>query len=151
MQPRINSQKTSLILMAGIFLGGVVLVRLRLLGLPLERDEGEYAYMAQQLLQGVLPYTESHSMKFPGIYFVYAGILAIVLFVLSMRVINNRVRAQVNLLDGGDEALTRAMRVHGNFAEYVPFVLLLMALAEIQGGSGLFIHVLGTVLIVCRL
>ena len=77
MQPRINSQKTSLILMAGIFLGGVVLVRLRLLGLPLERDEGEYAYIAQQLLQGVLPYTESHSMKFPGIYFVYAGILAI--------------------------------------------------------------------------
>ena len=55
MQPRINSQKTSLILMAGIFLGGVVLVRLRLLGLPLERDEGEYAYIAQQLLQGVLP------------------------------------------------------------------------------------------------
>ena len=73
------------------------------------------------------------------------------LFVLSMRVINNRVRAQVNLLDGRDEALTRAMRAHGNFAEYVPFALLLMALAEIQGGSGLFMHVLGTVLIVCRL
>ena len=77
MQPRINSQKTCLLLMAGIFLGVVVLVRLRLLGLPLERDEGEYAYMAQQLLQGVLPYTEAHSMKFPGIFFVYAGVLAI--------------------------------------------------------------------------
>ena len=72
-----GKKKTSLILMAGVFLGVVVLVRLRLLGLPLERDEGEYAYIAQQLLQGVLPYTESHSMKFPGIYFVYAGILAI--------------------------------------------------------------------------
>jgi len=82
---------------------------------------------------------------------LYAGILGIVFFVLSMRVINNRVRAKVNLLDGGDDALTRAMRVHGNFAEYVPFALLLMALAEIQGGSGLFIHVLGTVLVVCRL
>ncbi len=82
---------------------------------------------------------------------LYAGILGFVFFVLSMRVINNRVRAQVNLLDGGDEALRRAMRVHGNFAEYVPFALLLMALAEIQGGSGLFMHVLGTVLIVCRL
>jgi len=70
---------------------------------------------------------------------------------LSMRVISNRVRARVNLLDGGDEALTRAMRVHGNFAEYVPFALLLMALAEMQGGSGLFMHALGTVLIVCRL
>ena len=82
---------------------------------------------------------------------LYAGILGIVFFLLSMRVISNRVRARVNLLDGGDEALTRVMRVHGNFAEYVPFALLLMALAEIQGGSGLFMHVLGTVLIVCRL
>ncbi|MCH8313272.1 MAG: glycosyltransferase family 39 protein [Nitrospinae bacterium] len=77
MQSRINQQKTCLLWMAGIFLGVVVLVRLRLLGVPLERDEGEYAYMAQQLLQGVLPYTEAHSMKFPGIYFVYAGVLAI--------------------------------------------------------------------------
>ena len=58
-----------------IVFGMVVWVRLRLLGLPLQRDEGEYAYMAQQLLQGILPYTESQSMKFPGIYFVYAGIL----------------------------------------------------------------------------
>jgi len=58
-------------------LGGVVFVRLRLLGVPLERDEGEYAYMAQQLLQGVLPYTESQSMKFPGIFFAYVGVLAI--------------------------------------------------------------------------
>ena len=82
---------------------------------------------------------------------LYAGTLGIVFFVLSMRVISNRVRAQVNLLDGGDQALTRAMRVHGNFSEYVPFTLLLMALAEIQGGSGLLMHGLGTVLIVCRL
>ena len=47
------------------------------MGLPLERDEGEYAYIAQQLLQGVLPYTESHSMKFPGIFFAYAGVLIV--------------------------------------------------------------------------
>lgn len=47
------------------------------MGVPLERDEGEYAYIAQQLLQGVLPYTESHSMKFPGIFLVYAIILTI--------------------------------------------------------------------------
>ena len=82
---------------------------------------------------------------------LYAGTLGIVFIVLSLRVIKTRVRAQVNLLDGGDEALTRAMRVHGNFAEYVPFALLLMALAEIQGASVLFMHGLGTVLIVCRL
>jgi len=51
--------------------------RFRLLGVPLERDEGEYAYMGQLLLQGILPYTEAYSMKFPGIHFVYALILGL--------------------------------------------------------------------------
>jgi hypothetical protein len=74
-QLRVSYQKLYLPGLALIFFGLVVGVRLRLLGLPLERDEGEYAYMAQQLLQGILPYTESQSMKFPGIYFVYTGIL----------------------------------------------------------------------------
>ncbi|MBT5551148.1 MAG: hypothetical protein HOJ79_11815 [Nitrospina sp.] len=77
MQSRIYTPKIWLLLVAGIFMGVIVFVRLRFLMLPLERDEGEYAYMAQQLLQGILPYTESQSMKFPGIFFVYAGVLAI--------------------------------------------------------------------------
>ncbi len=77
MQNEMNQQKSCLGWIAGVFLGGVVLTRLRLLGLPLERDEGEYAYMAQQWLQGVLPYAETHSMKFPGIYFMYASVLAL--------------------------------------------------------------------------
>jgi len=64
-------------LLAGATLAIVCLVRLRLLGVALERDEGEYAYIGQQLLKGALPYTESYSMKFPGIYIVYAIILAI--------------------------------------------------------------------------
>jgi hypothetical protein len=77
MQPSINHRNFFLLGMAGIFLGTVIFVRFRLLAVPLERDVGEYAYMAQQLLQGVLPYTESQSMKLPGIFFVYAGILTI--------------------------------------------------------------------------
>jgi hypothetical protein len=77
MQPSINHRNFFLLGMAGIFLGTVIFVRFRLLAVPLERDVGEYTYIAQQLLQGVLPYTESQSMKFPGIFFVYAGILTI--------------------------------------------------------------------------
>jgi hypothetical protein len=77
MQFRNNYLKTFLVFWAAIFLIGIIYIRFRLLGLPLERDEGEYAYMAQQLLQGILPYTESQSMKFPGIYIAYAGILAV--------------------------------------------------------------------------
>ncbi|HTZ38912.1 MAG TPA: glycosyltransferase family 39 protein [Syntrophales bacterium] len=47
-------------------------VRLRLLDIPLERDEGEFAYMGQLLLQGIPPYQISYNMKLPGIYAAYA-------------------------------------------------------------------------------
>ena len=49
---------------------GAMFIRLRLLSIPLERDEGEYAYMAQLILRGIPPYIKAYSMKFPGIYFV---------------------------------------------------------------------------------
>lgn len=55
----------------------VIFLRLRLLDVPLERDEGEYAYMAQLLLDGIPPYAEAYNMKFPGIYVVFAMILAL--------------------------------------------------------------------------
>jgi hypothetical protein len=49
-----------------------LLVRLRLLSFPLERDEGEYAYMGSLLLDGIAPYKEAYNMKFPGTYIMYA-------------------------------------------------------------------------------
>lgn len=52
-----------------------IILRMRLLDVPLERDEGEYAYIGQLILDGIPPYTEAYNMKFPGIYFIYAGIL----------------------------------------------------------------------------
>lgn len=55
----------------------VVAVRVRLLDVPLERDEGEYAYMGQLILQGVPPYTLAYSMKFPGTALMYAFFMAL--------------------------------------------------------------------------
>ena len=55
----------------------VAAARLRLLDFPLERDEGEYAYAGQLLLQGIPPYELAYNMKFPGTYLAYAGIMAI--------------------------------------------------------------------------
>jgi 4-amino-4-deoxy-L-arabinose transferase-like glycosyltransferase len=52
-------------------------IRSRLLSVPFERDEGEYAYIAQQMLKGVPPYVSAYSMKLPGIYVVYALIMAL--------------------------------------------------------------------------
>jgi general stress protein CsbA len=55
----------------------VASMRVRLLELPLDRDEGEYAYFGQLLLQGLPPYASAYNFKMPGIYAVYAVILAV--------------------------------------------------------------------------
>ncbi len=55
----------------------VAAARLRLLNFPLERDEGEYAYAGQLILQGFPPYELAYNMKFPGTYLAYAAIMAV--------------------------------------------------------------------------
>ena len=50
----------------------VAIIRLRLLEIPLERDEGEFAYLGQLILQGIPPYEIAYNMKLPGIYVIYA-------------------------------------------------------------------------------
>ncbi len=54
-----------------------IAIRIRLLGTPLERDEGEFAYMGQLILKGIAPYKVAYNMKLPGIYGVYALIMAV--------------------------------------------------------------------------
>jgi hypothetical protein len=55
----------------------VAVVRIRLLSIPLERDEGEYAYVGQLMLEGEPPYRVVYTMKMPGIYAAYALIMAV--------------------------------------------------------------------------
>jgi hypothetical protein len=55
----------------------VIVVRVRLLQLPLERDEGEYAYAGQLLLEGIPPYKLAFNMKLPGTYACYGAIMAV--------------------------------------------------------------------------
>ena len=81
---------------------------------------------------------------------VYAGLLALMFILLSVRVIGMRRAARVALGDGGNPALLRRQRVHGNFAEYAPLALLLMALAELQGLPHGMIHAIGILLLVGR-
>jgi len=82
---------------------------------------------------------------------LYAAALAVFYVVLSIRVIRQRYRAKASLGDAGNEMLQRAIRAHGNFAEFVPFALLLIALAELNGSPLWSIHVLGSVLVLARL
>jgi 4-amino-4-deoxy-L-arabinose transferase-like glycosyltransferase len=60
-----------------LILALVAAVRIRLLSVPLERDEGEYAYAGQLMLEGEPPYHLMYNMKLPGIYSAYALIMAV--------------------------------------------------------------------------
>lgn len=82
---------------------------------------------------------------------VYAAVLAILYLALTVAVIRNRYRLKVSLGDGGDNRLNRVIRGHGNFAEYVPLSLLLLAFAEIGGAGAVVLHLGGLALLTGRL
>jgi uncharacterized membrane protein YecN with MAPEG domain len=81
----------------------------------------------------------------------WAALLAPVCLWLSMRVIGLRRHLKVAIGTGGQPALERAMRAQANFSEYVPFALVLIALAEAGGTPGWTIHLLGAALLAGRL
>src|SRR5438270_8340132 len=60
-----------------LVLAVVAFARISLMNFPLERDEGEYAYAGQLLLQGIPPYQLAYNMKLPGTYAAYALIMAV--------------------------------------------------------------------------
>jgi uncharacterized protein len=82
---------------------------------------------------------------------LYAGLLALLFVVLAARVIRGRYRDRVELLDGGMPDLARRIRVHANFAEYVPLSLIVMATVEANGARPWIVHGLGVVLVAARL
>ena len=90
-------------------------------------------------------------MQFPAVTAVYAGVLALVLLVLSAWVIVGRYQFRVSLGDGGNGALRSRVRAHANFTEYVPLILLLVALLEMQHTSRFVIHALLLSLLLARL
>lgn len=55
----------------------VLYVRIRLLDVPLERDEGEFAYMGQLMLKGIPPYANAYTMKLPGTAMIYAVLMGL--------------------------------------------------------------------------
>lgn len=85
-----------------------------------------------------------------GITALYAAIFGLAIVVLSIAVSVTRARKGIEHGDGGDDRLHRLIRIHGNFAEFVPLALVLMLILEIGGGSPTLLHGLGIALIVGR-
>ena len=81
----------------------------------------------------------------------YAALLAGLYLFLSLRVIGMRVKGRIGLGDAGNPKLQRAIRVQGNFSEYVPLAVILLAFVEMQQASPLLLHGLSLSLLIGRM
>ena len=81
---------------------------------------------------------------------LYAALNGLLLIVLSWMVVSNRRASNTGRGAGDNPVLERAIRAHGNFTEYVPLGLLLLAIAELNGLPGIYIHGFGAALFIAR-
>lgn len=82
---------------------------------------------------------------------LFAGILILLQVVLSINVGFNRAKRKIDFGDGDDMKMHRSIRAHGNFIEYVPFVVIAMALSELAGAPAWLLWTSGSVLVFARL
>ena len=82
---------------------------------------------------------------------IVASLLTILFIKLSFAVITLRRKNKVGLGSGGYDDLERAIRAQGNFAEYVPFGIILIACLELNGAPWWLVATLGLALIIGRL
>ena len=82
---------------------------------------------------------------------IITAILTAIFIKLSFAVIGLRRKNKVGLGSGGHDDLERAIRAQGNFAEYVPFGIILIACLELNGAPWLLTAIPGITLIVGRL
>jgi len=124
----------------------VIFIRFRLLATPLERDEGEYAYIGQQFLKGISPFANAYSMKLPGTSLMYALIMfffgesltaihfcllivnittAVILFFLCRRTFNS---ITISAIAAASFALTSILPGVVGFAAHATHFVVLFAL-----------------------
>jgi uncharacterized membrane protein YecN with MAPEG domain len=82
---------------------------------------------------------------------IIASVLTIIFINLSFSVISLRRKNKVGLGTGGYLDLERAIRAQGNFVEYVPFGIILIAILELNGAPWWLVLVPGVALIIGRL
>lgn len=81
---------------------------------------------------------------------ITAAICGLVLVVLTVLTGIQRTKTKTLLGDGSSEVLLKHIRAHGNFTEFVPLALILMALSEYQGAGQSLTCVIAALLLVGR-
>lgn len=81
---------------------------------------------------------------------LYMGLFLLLLLVLAIGVVRQRLSTNTALGDGGHPGLIKAMRSHGNAIEYVPVVMLGLAVLELNGAGSLGLHLYGSGFLIAR-
>jgi uncharacterized protein len=102
-----------------------------------------YIYLSKQLFQS--------SLKNMYIVSLYSGIFGLFFVALSVRTLLLRRQFGIGIGSQDNSILTRAIRVHANFAEYIPLALILIYLLETQTSSNLWIHFICIALLTGRI
>lgn len=89
----------------------------------------------------------------PKVTILYAGLMGLLYTAFTIYVIRMRGQAKIGMGHDNDPAseLFRAIRIHGSFSEYIPFILLLMALDEMSGEHAGLLHFIGFSLLIGRI
>lgn len=82
---------------------------------------------------------------------VISGASILIKLILGVRVSTYRARHNIMWGDNGDDQMTRRIRAHANHSEWVPAVIIILALIEMAGVSPIIIIVLGLTLLVGRI
>lgn len=82
---------------------------------------------------------------------LYALPLMVLFLALWLHVSSFRAKLAISIGDGGRVEMLERMRRHGNFVEWVPMALIVMALAEANGVPGIWLHAAGVLLVLGRL
>lgn len=89
-------------------------------------------------------------MIFPATTAFFAGLFGLLYVGLSGWVVGGRVSNDV-LVGSGDDSLQRRIRAHGNFSEFVPLALLLIAFLEAGGTKHWIVQALLVALLIGRI
>ena len=90
------------------------------------------------------------TLALPVVSAITGGLLIIGQMGLMLSVALTRRRRGQSLGDGGDPAMTRVMRRHGNYAENAAIFVASLSLLEMMGGARLFVAALAAVFIAGR-
>ena len=80
----------------------------------------------------------------------FAAPLGLLIMGLALNVSRVRIQNKVSLGDGGNKVVRGAIRAHGNAVEYIPIILFLLLIYELQGGNQVALWTIGIIFTASR-